>query len=164
MDIEVVSPPQRHIQATPLWRVSTESMPHRQQSENIREEHSMEHQYTEDMHFSRHEHHMQGIPGMHTFSQQQFSSTSVPEQQSSNFQMMATPSRESTYPHTPQPQTQTPVTPPFSKTAQMALFENVVDVDNSQVHISTPSTPVTDPLYSDTSLTPRSECNANRFS
>ena len=91
---------------------------------------------------------------MHTFSQQQFSSTSVPKQQSSNFQMMATPSRESTYPHTPQPQTQTPVTPPFSKTAQMASFENLVDVDNSQVHISAPSMPVTDPLYTDTSLTP----------
>ena len=154
MDIEVVSPPQRHMQATPVWRVSTESMPHRQQSENFREEHSMEHQYTEDMRFSRHEHHMQGIPGMHTFSQRQFSSTSVPEQQISKFQMMATPSRESTYPPTPQPQTQTPVTAPFSKTTEMASFENLVHVDNSQVHISAPSTPVTDPLYSDTSLTP----------
>ena len=154
MDIEVVSPLQRHIQATPVWCVSTESMPHRQQSENFHEEHSMEHQYTEDMRFSHCEHHMQGIPGMHTFSQRQFSSTSVPEQQSSNFQMMATPSRESTYPHTSQPQTQTPVTPPFSKTVQMASFENMVDVDNSQVHIFAPSMPVTDPLYSDTLLTP----------
>ena len=80
MDIEVVSPPQRHIQATPVWRVSTGSMLHRQQSENFREEHSMEHQYTEDMRFSHREHHMQGIPRMHTFSQCQFSSTSVPEQ------------------------------------------------------------------------------------
>ena len=68
--------------------------------------------------------------------------------------MMATPSWESTYPQTPQPQTQTPVTPPFSKTVQMASFENMVDVDNSQVHISAPTMPVTDPLYSDTSLTP----------
>ena len=68
--------------------------------------------------------------------------------------MMATPSRESTYPPTPQPQTQTPVTPPFGKTAQMPLFQSVSDVDNSQVHISAPSTPVTDLLYSDTSLTP----------
>ena len=154
MDIEVVSPPQRHMHATPVWHVSTESMLHRQQSENFHEEHSMENLYTEDMHFSHCEHHMQGIPGMHTFSQWQFSSTSVPEQQISNFQMMATPSRESTYPPTPQPQTQTPVTPPFSKTVQMPSFENLVDVDNSQVHISAPSMPVTDPLYSDTLLTP----------
>ena len=129
------------MQATPVRRVSTESMPHRQQSENFREEHSMEHQYTEDMHFSRHEHHMQGIPGMHTFSQRQFSSTSVPDQQISKFQMMATPSQESR-------------TAPFSKTTEMASFENLVHVDNSQVHISAPSMPVTDPLYSDTSLTP----------
>ena len=62
MDIEVVSPAQRHMQATPVQHVSTESMTHRQQSENFREKHSMEHQYTEDMHFSHHEHHMQSIP------------------------------------------------------------------------------------------------------
>ena len=84
---------------------------------------------------------------MHTFSQWQFSSTSVPEQQISEFQMMATSSQESSYPPTPQLQTQTPVTAPFSKTTEMASFENLVDVDNSQVHISAPSTPVTDPLY-----------------
>ena len=68
--------------------------------------------------------------------------------------MMATPSWESTDPPTPLPQTQTPVTAPFSKTTEMASFESLVHVDNSQVHISAPSTPVTDLLYSDTSLTP----------
>ena len=154
MDIEIVSPPQRHMQATPVQCVSTESIPHRQQSENFHQEHSMEILYTEDMHFTHHEHHMQGIPGIQTFSQWQFSSSSVPEQQISHFQMMATPSRESTYPPTPQPQTQTPVSPPFGKTVQMSSFQSISDVDNSQVHISAPSTPVTDPLYSDTSLTP----------
>ena len=130
MEIEVVSPPQRHMQATPVQHVSTEGMPHRQQSENFREEHSMEHQFTEDMRFSHHEHQVQGIPGMHTFSQWQFSSTSVPDQQISKFQMMALPSWESTYPPTPQLQTQTLVTAPFSKTTEMALFENLVHVDN----------------------------------
>ena len=142
------------MQATPIWHVSTESIPHRQQSENFHQEHSMEILYTEDMHFTRREHHMQGIPGIQTFSQRQFSSSSVPEQQISHFQMMATPSRESTYPPTPQPQTHTPGTPPFGKTAQIPSFQSVSDVDNSQVHISAPSMPVTDPLYSDTSLTP----------
>ena len=154
MDIEIVSPLQRHMQATPVQRVSTESIPHRQQSENFCQEHSMEILYTEDMHFTRREHHMQGIPGIQTFSQWQFSSLSVPEQQISHFQMMAIPSRESTYPPTPQLQTQTPVTPPFSKTVQMPLFQSISNVDNSQVHISAPSMPFTDPLYSDTSLTP----------
>ena len=154
MDIEIFSPPQRHMQATPVWCVSTESIAQRQQSENFHQEHSMEMAYTEDRHFSRCEHHMQGIPGIQTFSQQQFSSSSLPEQPTCNFQMMATPSRNSTYPARAQPQTQTPVTPPFSKTVHMPSFQNISNVDNSQVHISAPSTPVTDPLYLDTSITP----------
>ena len=152
MDIEIVSPPQRHMQATPVQHVSAEGIPHRQQSDNFHQEHSMEISYTEDMHFTPHERHMQGIPGMQTFSQWQFSSSSVPEQQISHFQMMATSSREATYAPTHQPQT--PVTPPFSNTVQMPSFKSVCDVDNSQVHISAPSMPVTDLLYSDTLLTP----------
>ena len=154
MDIEIVSPAQRHMQATPVQHVSTESIPHRQQSENFHQEHSMEMVYTEDRHFSGREHHMQGIPGIQTFSQRQFSSSSLPEQQTCHFQMMATPSCNSTYPARPQPQTQTPVTPPFGKTAHMSSFHSISNVDNVQVYISTPSMPVTDPLYSDTSFTP----------
>ena len=142
------------MQATPVRRVSTESIVQRQQSENFHQEHSMEMAYTEDRHFSHHEHHMQGIPGIQTFSQWQFSSSSLPEQQTCHFQMMATPSHDSTYPARAQPQTQTPVTPPFGKTAHMPSFQNISNVDNSQVHISAPSMPVTDPLYSDTSITP----------
>ena len=154
MDIEIVSPPQRHMQATPVRCVSTESIAQRQQSENFRQEHSMEMAYTEDRHFSRREHHMQGIPGIQTFSQRQFSSSLPEQQQQQHFQMMATPSRDSTYPARAQLQTQTPVTPPFGKTAHMPSFQNISNVDNSQVHISAPSTPVTALLYSDTSITP----------
>ena len=138
MDIEIVSPPQRHMQATPVCRVSTESIVQRKQSENFHQEHSMEMAYTEDGHFSHREHHMQGIPGIQTFSQQQFSSSSLPEQQTCHFQMMATPSHDSTYPARAQPQTQTPLTPPFGKTAHMPSFQNISNVDNSQVHISAP--------------------------
>ena len=154
MDIEIVSPPQRHMQATPVRRVSTESIAQRQQSENFHQEHSMEMAYTEDRHFSHLQHHMQGIPGIQTFSQRQFSSSLPEQQQQHHFQMMATPSRASTYPARAQPQTQTPVTPPFGKTAHIQSFQNISNVDNSQVHISAPSTPVTDPLYSDTLITP----------
>ena len=153
MDIEIVSPPQRHMQATPVQHVSTESIMQRQQSENFHQQHSMEMAYTQDRHFSRREHHMQGIPGIQTFPQQQFSS-SLPEQQQHHFQMMATPSHDSTYPVRAQLQTQSPVTPPFVKTVHMPSFQNISNVDNSQVHISAPSMPVTDPLYSDTSITP----------
>ena len=154
MDIEIVSPPQRHMQATPVQRVSTESIAQRQQSENFHQEHSMEMAYTEDRHFSRREHHMQGIPGIQTFSQWQFSSSLPEHQRQHHFQMMAAPSRHSTYPARAQPQTQTPVTPPFGKTAHMPSFQNISNVDNSQFHISAPSMPVTDPLYSDTSIIP----------
>ena len=93
------------MQATPVRCVSAEGILHRQQSDNFHQEHSMEILYTEDMHFTPRECHMQGMPGMQTFSQQQFSSSSVPEQQISHFQMMATPSQEATYAPTPQPQT-----------------------------------------------------------
>ena len=70
----------------------------------------------------------------------------------SHFQMMATPSREATY--APTPQLQTPVTPPFGNTVQMPSFSSIADVDNSQVHISAPSIPVSDLIYSDTLFTP----------
>ena len=118
MDIEIVSPLQRHMQATPVQLVSTESIVQRQQSENFHQEHSMEMAYTEDRHFSCRQHHMQGIPGIQKFSQWQFSSSLPEQQQQNHFQMMATPSHNSTYPARAQPQTQTPVTPPFGKTAQ----------------------------------------------
>ena len=45
MDIEIVSPLQRHMQATPVRHVSTESIAQRQQSENFHQEHSMEMAY-----------------------------------------------------------------------------------------------------------------------
>ena len=69
MDIEIVSPPQRHMQATAVQHVSAEGIPHRQQSDSFQQEHSMEMSYTEDMHFTPHERHMQGIPGIETLSQ-----------------------------------------------------------------------------------------------
>ena len=131
MDIEIVSPPQRHMQATPVRRVSTESIAQRQQSENFHQEHSMEMAYTEDRHFSCRQHHMQGIPGIQTFSQWQFSSSLPEQQQQHHFQMMATPSHDSTYSARAQLQTQTPVTPPFGKTAHMPSFQNISNVDNS---------------------------------
>ena len=153
MDIEIVSPPQRHMQATPVQHLSAEGIPHRQQSDSFHQEDSLDISYTENMHFTPRERHIQGIPGIDTFSEQHYSSASTfPEQQMSHFQMMTTPSWEATYAPTPQPHTA--VTPPFTNTAQMPSFSTISDGDNSQVHISAPSMPVSDLLYSDTLFTP----------
>ena len=147
MDIEI-APPQRHMQATPVRCVSSENIPDRQQSEIFHQHQSMDITYTKDMHFTPHQRHMQGRQGLDQFSECQYPST-VHQPQMSHYQ---TSGMESTYPPTPQPSS--PVTPPFSNTPDMPSFSSITNVDNLQVHLSAPSTPVTDPLYSDNSFTP----------
>ena len=137
MNIEIV-PPQRHMQATPIQRVSSESIVDRQQAEVFPQHHSME------THFSTHECHMQGRHGIDQFSESQYH-----QPQRSHYQASG---METSYPPTPQPQS--PGTEPFRNTAEMPSFGSLSNVDNSQVHLSGPTTPVTDPLYSDNSVTP----------
>ena len=112
------------------------------------------------MHFTPPECHMQGLPSMDTFSAQHYSSAStVPDQKisASCFQMMTTPSREAAYAPTPHPSPQVAtdaLTTPFTSTAHMPLFSSICEGDNLQAHLSAPLTPVSDLLYSVTSLTP----------